>query len=250
MVGGEEGAAAQPLVGNVHHWRRPLMRGRTVLLAVGVLAAAVLFAGSARRLVHGIGKGELVVVSGAPCGFASSPCEDAAAIPTVQRLEATMRTLKRRLRKLRGSAEGFGKAASAFVANERSSLKYVEEVRHRIGIAEGREEDFLKTPGPVGPAGARGRPGAPGPDGRAGYIGRMGYPGVDGLEGPVGWEGREGRMGGSGQQGAPGQQGPPGQDGLPGAMGPAGRRGRRGRSFSHTLCGRTHARTHWLCFIP
>jgi hypothetical protein len=197
-------------------------------LALGVLTAAVALA----LVVRGFGPGpaERLVV-GSACGVASSgPCGDALAAPTVQRLVATVRALKRRLRHLRGSTEGWGKTAAAFAEDERSRLQYVEGVRHRIGVAAGRVEDFIKTPGPVGPAGLRGAPGAPGPDGRVGVAGPMGYVGVDGLEGPAGREGREGRLGGSGQQGAPGQQGPPGLDGRPGAVGLAGRPGRHGRS--------------------
>lgn len=216
-------------MGNSLSGRRRLLRGKSAFLALGIVVAAALLAGFARRRL--VGKGERLVASGAPCGYASSPCEDAAAIPTVLRLQATVRALKRRLQRLRGSTMGWGKSASAFFASEKSRLHYVEEVRHRIGIAQAREVNFLATPGPVGPPGLKGAPGVPGADGRAGPIGPVGYTGVDGLEGPLGREGREGRMGGSGQQGSPGQQGPPGLDGRPGAMGLAGRRGRRGRSY-------------------
>ena len=203
---------------------------RAAVLGVGALTAAVALALAVRGLGPDTRPAQRLAV-GSACGMASSgPCGDAAAAPAVQRLVATVRALKRRLRRLRGSAEGWGKTTSAFASDERSRLHYVEGVRHRIGVAAGRVEDFIKTPGPIGPAGLRGAPGVPGPDGPHGLAGRMGFPGEDGLEGPAGREGREGRMGSSGQQGAPGQQGPPGLDGRPGAMGLAGRRGRHGRS--------------------
>ena len=67
-------------------------------------------------------------------------------------------------------------------------------------------QNFLNTPGPMGPRGFPGAAGVPGRDGHMGWPGHPGLMGPEGLQGREGREGREGRMGPSGLQGSPGQQ--------------------------------------------
>ena len=208
---------------------RPSLRGRVLLFSLTGCLAALLAASTRGLARHSSSAEERLVlpgwpVSANPCGIASASCMDATAVP-IQRLEATMKKLKKKLSRLRGNTKGWGKKATTFASSELSHLQYVDkvrlfpsrelcmdvgedvicdlrstQVRHQIEHAEARVRVFLNSPGPQGPSGFRGSPGTPGPEGRIGGMGPMGFNGLPGLDGPEGREGREGRMGGSGQQ--------------------------------------------------
>ena len=83
----------------------------------------------------------------------------------------------------------------------------------------------MKTPGPQGPVGYRGKRGPTGPPGKQGV---QGQPGPQGAPGKVGHPGPQGAPGPDGQDGAAGPLGPRGTHGRTGMRGPAGQRGPMG----------------------